>query len=86
VVYDDLGACHANDLRRGAVGELLRARWNGARATIITSNLTMAQIGDIDARIASVLAAGVVLAFPSKDLRRQGRLGRKAAAGESGKV
>jgi len=86
LAYDDLGACYANDLRRGAVGELLRARWNGDRATVITTNLTMAQIGDIDGRIASVLAAGTVLAFPGRDLRRQGKLGRKAADGENGKV
>ncbi len=79
--YDDLGACYQNDLRRGAVGELFRARWNAGLATVITSNLTMAQIGDIDGRIASVLAAGTVLAFPGRDLRRQGKLGRKAAAG-----
>lgn len=75
LAYDDLGACYVNDLRRAALGELLRERWNGERATIITSNLTLAEIADLDGRIASVLAAGRnVLAFPPADLRRTGNL------------
>jgi len=76
LVYDDLASAYMNDLRRAALGELLRERWNAGLATIITSNLSLKAIGDLDGRIASVLAAGRnVLAFPTVDLRRKGSLG-----------
>jgi len=76
IVYDDLGAGYANDLRRSAIGELFRERWNRELPTICTTNLTIAQISSIDGRIASVLAVGQnVLVFPTNDLRRRGKLG-----------
>jgi DNA replication protein DnaC len=75
LVYDDLGAGYANDLRKSALGELFRARWNAELPTIVTTNLTIGQISSIDARIASVMAAGQnVLVLHANDLRRKGKL------------
>ena len=76
LAYDDLGACYANDLRRGATQELLRERHDYGRPTIITTNLNLAALDEqLGSRVASVIREhGNVVACGHLDLRQSGSL------------
>jgi len=76
IVYDDLGAGYANDLRRAMVEKLIRDRHDRMRPTIITSNFSIEQIArELGERVASVLhASGHEYRFPSRDLRDSGSI------------
>lgn len=56
LVLDDLGTERPTDYAREAVGRLVDKRWRDELPTVVTSNLTMQQIAELDARIADRLA------------------------------
>ena len=85
LIFDDLGASYASDLRAAAVERVIRGRHERMQATVITSNLTMNEIGQaFGGRVSSVLREFDVLSFPTADLRLKGtaRSTRRAAPAE----
>lgn len=69
LLIDDLGAEKVSDWSIPMMYEIIAARTNWNRPTIITSNLTVAQIADWNPRIASRLAGGVVYRMDGEDRR-----------------
>jgi DNA replication protein DnaC len=75
LVFDDIGAVKASEGRRDALLQVVSARCDRKRPTILTSNLTLEQIGkEWDAldhkRLASRLGEGVYVNFGAKDRRK----------------
>lgn len=72
LVLDDLGAGGLSDHERRFTLEVLDRRGNELRPTVVTSNWTLAQIGDLlDERIASRLSGFTQIAFAGRDRRMQ---------------
>lgn len=70
LVLDDVGATGLSDHERRATLELLDARLNALRPTIVTSNLTVAEIGErMDDRLGSRLASLRAFALRGRDRR-----------------
>ena len=70
LVLDDLGAGSLSDHERRYTLEVIDRRLNEERPTIITTNLTLAEISDrMDERIASRLSGYKLLEFKGEDLR-----------------
>jgi hypothetical protein len=75
LLFDDLGSTFQNDLRRGAIAELMEVRHARCLPTIITSNLDVPAVGElVDPRLASRLreSATAPVKFPDVDLRMKG--------------
>lgn len=72
LVLDDLGAERQTDYVQDALTALLRRRLNGCKATILTSNVAPEAFGEMDPRLASRLAGGVVLNMSGPDRRLGG--------------
>ncbi len=70
VVLDDISA--TSEIEKEMLGAVINVRYNSAQPTIITSNLTLEQVGDqIDARSASRMMEGIVIDMsPLPDARR----------------
>jgi DNA replication protein DnaC len=70
LVLDDLGAGSLSDHERRYTLEVIDRRLNAERPTIITTNLTLAEISDrMDERIASRLSGYTLLKFTGEDRR-----------------
>ncbi len=70
VIIDDLAAVRATEAVKEATIGLIEARYNDRRATIITSNVSLADLAQIvDPRVASRLSEGLHLDTGSKDWR-----------------
>jgi len=76
LVFDDFGMGYLNELRRAALEELIRARYDKQRPTIITTNLPLDEItARLGARVSSVIVAGRrFFEFPRPDLRIAGTI------------
>lgn len=61
LVLDDLGTEPATEWSADQVGAVLDTRYQAALATVITSNLTIAEIYESDPRIGSRVAGGAVV-------------------------
>lgn len=75
LIIDDLGVSRNNDWQVEKISEIIRERYNNQRPTIITTNLTFAQIEEtFDARIRSRLEAmsNLVITEWKRDLRAEG--------------
>jgi DNA replication protein DnaC len=74
LVLDDVGAGSLSDHERRSTLHLLDRRINHLRPTIITSNLTVDEIGRaMDERIASRLNSFTAVALTGRDRRRRAR-------------
>ena len=74
LVLDDIGAGSLSDHERRSTLHLLDRRINHLRPTIITSNLTVDEIGRaMDERIASRLNGFTAIALTGRDRRRRAR-------------
>jgi DNA replication protein DnaC len=74
LVLDDVGAGSLSDHERRSTLHLLDRRINHLRPTIITSNLTVDEIGRaMDERIASRLNGFTAIALTGRDRRRRAR-------------
>lgn len=70
LVLDDLGAGSLSDHERRYTLEVIDRRLNAERPTIITTNLTLAEISErMDERIASRLSGYTLLKFTGEDRR-----------------
>ena len=71
LVFDDLAATRLTDWGKGEIASLVCGRHADDLPTIVTSNLSLADIAQaIDPRVASrVGEGGQVLTFPARDLR-----------------
>lgn len=69
LLIDDMGAEKVSDWSIPMMYEIIASRTNWNRPTIITSNLTVAQIAEWNPRIASRLAGGVVYRMDGADRR-----------------
>jgi len=76
LVLDDLGTEPATEWAADQVGAVLDARYQGALATVVTSNLTLSEIYRADARVGSRLAAGAVVVPLAGPDRRVAPFGR----------
>jgi hypothetical protein len=69
-LFDDLGAGSTSDFERRAALHVLDTRLSHLRPTIVTSNLSVEQIGQVmDERIASRVGAFTRIAMTGRDLR-----------------
>jgi len=75
LALDDLGSAGLTNWGRASITDLICARHAAELPTVITSNLTIGELGSaVDARVSSRLAeGGQVYATPRHDLRLQGR-------------
>jgi len=78
LVLDDIGSEAETDWRRETLYNIISRRINDCKPTIVTSNLSLAQIDRWEPRIASRLAGLNVLELTGKD-RRLMRNARRAA-------
>jgi DNA replication protein DnaC len=69
MVLDDLGAEKMTDWSVSSLYVVLSGRYNANRPTIVTSNLTLAQIAEWEPRIASRLGGMCVVQLDGKDKR-----------------
>ena len=76
LVFDDLASAYLTEWGRGEVAGLIERRYANELATVLTTNLTLAELAEaIDARLVSRVAEdGQVFAFPDRDLRLTGSL------------
>jgi len=74
--YDDLGASASWDSQRGEIADVIGARYDGCKPTIVTSNLSLNDLAKtFDARLASRLAGDATpIEFPGVDLRLAGTI------------
>jgi hypothetical protein len=72
LVLDDLGNERQTDYARDRISLLLRNRYSGCRATIITANASPEELVGWDARLVSRLASGVILHMTGEDMRMAG--------------
>jgi len=76
LILDDLGAQRETDWTLDRLYLLLSERYNELRPTVITTNLSLDQIGErIDARIASRLVEGLVVPMRWDDHRKPNKRG-----------
>jgi DNA replication protein DnaC len=74
LVLDDVGAGSLSDHERRSTLHLLDRRINNLRPTIVTTNLTVEEIGRaMDERIASRLDGFTAIAMTGRDRRRRAR-------------
>lgn len=69
LVIDDLGRGHQGRAWE-AVGEVMNSRYDDERATIVTSNLGLAEIAEQDAHMADRLSEGLVIRIGGESRRR----------------
>jgi DNA replication protein DnaC len=75
LLFDDLGASRQTAWSREEISSLVEHRHAERLATIWTSNLGLDELAEaIDGRVASRLAEGAAITFPSRDLRVSGSL------------
>ncbi len=80
LVLDDLGAGSGSDFERRCAVELIERRLNRLLPTVVTTNLTLAELaGRLDDRLASRLSAFVRLEFAGPDLRLAGSEGTRSS-------
>lgn len=76
LALDDLASTYLTPWGRGEVAGLIEKRYRDELPTILTTNLSLAELaGAVDARLTSRLAEdGQVFSFPAVDLRLTGKL------------
>ena len=82
LVFDDLGALRSTPHAQETQMQLIATRYDASRPTIVTSNLTLADLAvQVDGRVASRLQEGVILDLGNKDWRKE----KPQAAATTGK-
>ena len=75
LVFDDFGSNKSTEWMVQEVSKLLRKRYQEMKTTIVTTNLTIKEIENLDARLASrFVDARMAIQFPSRDLRGTGTI------------
>ena len=70
IIIDDLGSSKITDWRMEVLLDLIDYRWSNELATLITSNLNMAEIkNNLGLRLSSRLSAGKIITLNGKDKR-----------------
>jgi len=72
LLLDDLGSGSTSNEMFGLIAQVIDGRDMWDRAMVVASNLTLAQISDLDDRVASRLSRGKVFTLDGEDYRLKG--------------